>query len=175
MRHPGSGGKPSRSAALVPLLLLFLAGHAEAGPVEDLAGRWAAEPGGAPVMEWSGDAASFTVAWTPDGGSTTTVQFKPTGRPAVYGGTAKDGWSIMGSMFGSDETVNPLDDGILYWARTAADGVYLYRMTIGNEGAFTVDRYELRLADGALLVKGDRRTAAGGDAIAERRLVRVKP
>ena len=173
MRHPRDGGKAGRCAMLLPFLLLCLPGVALAGPLEDLRGRWATAPDAAPAMEWSGDASSFTVAWTPEGGTTTTVLFTPTGRPGVYGGAAKEGWSIMGSMFGEDGPVNPLEGGTLYWARTAGNEIYLYRMRVEDRGDFTIDRYALRLADGTLTVGGDRRTAAGGEAIPERQLVRV--
>lgn len=173
MRHPGNTGKALGTAALLPALLLLHAGMAQAGPIEDLAGKWAVAAGGAPVMQVSGAADGFTVAWTPEGGTTTTVQFAPAGRPGVYGGTAKEGWSIMGSMFGSDAPVNPLEGGTLYWARTADGGVYVYRMQIDDRGAFTIDRYRLGVADGALRITGDRRTADGGTALPERQLVRV--
>lgn len=173
MRHPRDGGKAGRCAMLLSVLLLCWPGVGRAGPIEDLKGKWAPAADAAPAMEWSGDASSFTVAWTPEGGSTTTVQFTPTGRPGVYGGAAKEGWSIMGSMFGQDGPVNPLDGGTLYWARTAGSEIYLYRMRVEDRGDFTIDRYDLRLADGRLTVTGNRRTAEGGEAIPERQLVRV--
>jgi hypothetical protein len=173
MRHRGNSGKALGLAVLLPFVLPLLADAAQAGPIEDLAGSWATAAGGDPVMQVSGTADGFTVAWTPEGGTTTTVQFAPAGRPGVYGGTAKEGWSIMGSMFGGNAPVNPLEGGTLYWARTADGGVYLYRMQIDDHGAFTIDRYRLGIADGALSVAGDRRTADGDTALPDRQLVRV--
>ena len=42
---------------------------------------------------------------------------------------------MMDSMFGDDGPVNPLEGGALFWARTAEDGVYLYRLVIDDQGA----------------------------------------
>jgi hypothetical protein len=175
MRHPRRSGTAGLAAAILPLCLLALPASIAAGPIEDLQGSWATAASAAPALKWSGDAGGFTVAWTPEGGTATTVQFTPAGRPNVYGGSAKEGWSIMDSMFGDDHPVNPLEGGTLYWARSAQDGVYLYRMKIEDNGSFAIDRYALRLADGALTVALDRRTAEGGGQIREHRLVRTGP
>jgi hypothetical protein len=175
MRHPRQGGTTGLGTAVLAFLLLVLPGTAGAGAIEDLQGSWAAAPTAAPAMHWSGGGGGFTVAWTPQDGTTTTVQFQPTSRPNVYGGSAKDGWSIMGSMFGGDGPVNPLDGATLYWARSADEGIYLYRMQIDDKGGFTIDRYALRLAEGTLTVAGDRRTAEGAEQLPEQRLVRTAP
>ena len=89
-------------------------------------------------MEWAASEDGFIVSWTPPDGKPTTVQFAPTGRPGVYAGKAKAGWSMMDSMFGDEDPVNPLEGGALFWARTAEDGVYLYSL---------VDRRPRRLRD----------------------------
>ena len=175
MRQLRRGAAAGLGAALVALLSLALPGIAAAGPIEDLQGSWATAPDAAPSMQWTGGAGGFSVAWTPPGGTVTTVQYTPAGRPGVFGGKAKDGWSIMGSMFGNDGTVNPLDGGALHWARSTAAEVYLYRMEIDDKGGFAIDRYAVRLADGTLGIVGDRRTAEGGEQLPEQRLVRTGP
>ncbi len=157
------------------LLLLAWPGAAAAGAVEDLQGSWATAAGAPTAMQWAGDAGGFTVAWTPIGGRATSVRFTPAGRPNVFTGRAKDGWSLMASMFGDDGPANPLKGDALYWARTAPDGVYLYRMEIDDHGAFTIDRYALRPAGDGLDLAVDRRTAEGGSEIEAQRLVRTAP
>ena len=103
-----------------------------------------------------------------------TVQFAPTGRPGVYAGKAKAGWSMMDSMFGDEAAVNPLEGGALFWARTAGDSVYLYSLVIDDQGAFQIDRYDCRLDQGSLVVSVARRTGAGAEDPLPRRYGRSR-
>jgi hypothetical protein len=173
MRYPRQGGPIGRAAILGLLLLAALSPGALAGVPDGLRGSWAAAPSTAPAMEWASTEDGFTVSWTPQGAEATTVHFSPATRPGIYAGKAKAGWSMMDSMFGDDGPVNPLDSGTLFWARTAADTVFIYRLAIGDDGAFQIDRYACRPADGALALSVQRRTAAGMAAPIEQRLVRV--
>lgn len=155
------------------LLLGAFPSAASAAILDDLRGTWAAVPSGPPAMEWAQAENGFTVSWQPHGAEATTVHFSPAGRPNVYAGKAKAGWSMMDSMFGDETPVNPLASGALFWARTAEDGVFLYRLQIDDRGGLEIDRYACRLEAAALAVSLQRRTAAGMADPVEQRLVRA--
>ena len=126
-------------------------------------------------MEWSTSDGGFALAWTPRDGAPTTVWFAPAGRPKVYTGSAKGGWSMMGAMFGDDDPVNPLSGGTLYWARSADDAVYVYSLAIDDRGGFVLDRYAAHPAQDALAITMTRRTAKGSEPPQEQKLVRLGP
>lgn len=173
MRHPRRWGRTCRALLLGILMVGAVPVVAVAAALDQLPGAWAEQPGSAPAMEWVAAEDGFTVSWTPPGGSATTVHFTPTGRPGVFGGQAKAGWSIMESMFGDDTAVNPLQEGDLFWARAADETVFLYRLAIGDGGEFELDRYACRPQDGALAMSLQRRTHEGMTEPTERQLVRI--
>ena len=173
MRHPQRGGQLGRAAMLGAMLLGLLPTVAMAGILDDLSGTWVAGGSGPPAMEWAASEGGFVVSWTPPDGKPTTVQFASTGRPGVYAGKAKAGWSMMDSMFGDEAAVNPLEGGALFWARTAGDSVYLYSLVIDDQGAFQIDRYDCRLDQGSLVLSVARRTGAGAEAPREQRLTKA--
>lgn len=142
--------------AAVMLLLLTLAA-ADAGSVLDaVMGQWSTSAAGTPAMEWSRKDGGFTVRWTPPGHDPVTVVFESAGRPGVYAGRVDGGWSMFGG-----KTPDPLDGEPLYWARTADDAIYLYRLEIFDRGDFELDRYATRSEGEGLSVTLMRRTAAG--------------
>lgn len=159
--------------AVALLLSLGIPPVAAAGVLDDLRGRWGTAAGGSTVMEWSTSDGGFALAWTPKDGAPTTVRFAPAGRPNVYAGSAKGGWSMMGAVFGDDDPVNPLNGGTLYWARTADDALYVYSLAIDDKGGFVLDRYAAHPRQDALAVTMTRRTAGGGEAPQEQKLVRI--
>jgi hypothetical protein len=173
MSKPHFRGVAGRLAALALLLPAAVPSAASAGVLEDLRGRWAASAGGPAVMEWTTSSDGFGLSWTPAGGAPTTTAFSSAGRPNVYAGAAKAGWSMMGAMFGDDGPVNPLKSGTLYWARTGDDAVYVYSLAIDDQGAFILDRYAYRPEQGGLAVAMVRRTASGSEAPQEQKLVRI--
>jgi hypothetical protein len=64
-------------------------------------------------------------------------------------------------MFGGDKPVNPLEEGTLYWARTAADAVYVYSLKIDDRGGFVLDRFTCSPSEGGLVVSLLRRLPEG--------------
>lgn len=174
MRHPRRWGRTCQALLLGSVLLGALPRVGVGAALDQLPGAWAERQGAALAMEWVAAQDGFTVSWTPPGASATTVHFTPTGRPGVYGGQAKAGWSIMGSMFGDDGPVNPLQEGDLFWARVADDTVVLYRLAIDDGGEFELDRYACRPQDGALAMSLQRRTQEGMAEPSERQLVRIE-
>ena len=175
MSQPHLRGPTGRWAALVLLLGLGVPSVALADVLDDLRGRWGTAAGGSAVMEWSTSDGGFALAWTPRDGAPTTVWFAPAGRPKVYTGSAKGGWSMMGAMFGDDDPVNPLSGGTLYWARSADDAVYVYSLAIDDRGGFVLDRYAAHPAQDALAITMTRRTAKGSEPPQEQKLVRLGP
>jgi hypothetical protein len=173
MRHPRRAGPLRLAVLLGSALLAALPSTAMAKILDELRGRWATASSGPPTMEWAPTEDGFTVSWTPPGAEATTVHFTPTGHPGVYRGTAKAGWSMMDSMFGDDAPANPLLGGPLFWARAADETIFLYRMVIGDQGAFELDRYSCRPANSALDLSLQRRTAEGMAEPTVQRLVRV--
>ena len=173
MRHPRRGGRLRRAAMVCAMLFGAVPTVATAGILDDLRGIWVVGTSGPPAMEWSASDGGFVVSWTPPDGKATTVKFAPSDRAGVYTGNAKAGWSMMDSMFGDKEAVNPLEGGELFWARTAGDGVYLYSLVIDDKGAFRIDRYDCRLDQGALVVSMARRTRDGTEDPREQRLTRA--
>jgi hypothetical protein len=173
MSEPHSRSVEGRLAALALLLAAAVPSTATAGVLEDLRGRWAASAGGPAVVEWTTSGDGFGLSWTPSGGAPTTTTFSSAGRPNVYAGAAKAGWSVMGAMFGDDGPVNPLKGGTLYWARTADDALYVYSLAIDDQGAFVLDRYAYQPEQGGLAVAMVRRTASGSETPQEQKLVRV--
>jgi hypothetical protein len=166
MRHPRRGGA-------LGLATLLLVTAAPAAVLDELRGRWAASPSGPVAMEWAPAGDGFTVSWAPAGSDPTTVQFAPAGRPGIFAGQAKKGWSMMDAMFGEGGPVNPLAGETLFWARTDADTVYVYRLAIDDRGGLELDRYASRVDGGSLAVTLQRRTAEGATEPTEQRLVRV--
>ena len=124
-------------------------------------------------MEWTTSNDGFGLSWTPAGGAPRTTAFSSAGRPNVYAGAAKAGWSVMGAMFGDDGPVNPLKGGTLYWARVDGDALYVYSLAIDDHGAFALDRYAYHPEQGGLAVAMVRRTASGSEAPQEQKLVRI--
>lgn len=154
--------------AAAMLLLLTLATARADGTLDAMLGRWSATAGGTPVMEWSRSGQGFTVRWTPPGHDPVTVAFESAGRPGVFGGKADDGWSMFG-----DGTPNPLEGKPLYWARTADDAFYLYRLEIYDRGDFELDRYAIRREADTMSVTLLRRTAVGMQDPVQQQLSRV--
>lgn len=173
MRHPRRHRFARWAAVPAALLLCTLASGIRAEVLDDLSGNWAETSSGPPTMEWAKADGGFTVSWTPPGTAATTVHFEAAGRPGIYGGSAKQGWSMMDSMFGDEAPVNPLAGGTLYWARVTEDSVYLYGLAIDDKGLFQVDRYDCRPDGTALTVRLQRRTGDGAAEPVEQRLVRV--
>ncbi|MGD9512133.1 MAG: hypothetical protein AB7I59_28295 [Geminicoccaceae bacterium] len=169
MRH--RDGVLGRMTAALLLCVLLPPAAAMADALDDLQGRWAASAAGAPAMEWSGAGDQFSVSFTPTGGQAIRLDFAPSARPGVLAGRVKGGWS-MGAMFGGGGPVDPLVEGTLYWARTAADAVYLYSLAVDDDGGFQLDRYRCAAQGDTLTVSLDRRTAEGGEN-SEQRLVRA--
>jgi hypothetical protein len=173
MRHRRRGDRIGRAAVLGLVLLGSLSPAATAAVLDELRGAWAMEAAAPRAMEWAAAEDGFAVSWTPPGAEAITVHFTPAGRPGVYGGVAKAGWSIMSSMFGDEGPVNPLEKGPLFWARTAEDTIYLYRLAISDQGVFEIDRYACHIEGGGLAVSLVRRTADGMAEPVEQRLVRI--
>jgi hypothetical protein len=173
MRDSHRRGMIGWAAALGTLIHCILPAAATADMLDELRGVWAATPSGPPSLEWASSDGGFSVSWTPPDAGPTTIHFVEAGRPDVYAGTAKEGWSMMGAMFGEDGPVNPIEGGTLYWARKGEDGVYLYSLTIDDGGGFQIDRYRCRPAERSLIVSFQRRTADGAGEPTEQRLVRV--
>ena len=118
MRHPRRWGRTCRALLLGILLLGAVPRVAAAAALDQLPGAWAEQPGAALGDGVGRGRGRLYRLLDPARRPATTVHFTPTGRPGVYGGQAKAGWSIMDSMFGDDTPVNPLQEGDLFWART---------------------------------------------------------
>ncbi len=154
-------------AGALAWLAVTSSGVAASG-LEALHGRWAAATGQPPVMEWGSGADGVTLRWTPEGHDAVLVVFAPAGRPDVFAGKIKEGWSMFG-----DGPVNPLRGDTLVWARTAKDTTFVYTLGVQDDGRFQLDRYALRRDGDALVVTLERRTPAGEEEPREQRLVRT--
>lgn len=150
------------------LVLLTLATASAEDALDAMLGQWTAVAGGTPVMEWSRSDQGFKVRWTPPGHDPVTVGFEAAGRPGVFLGKADDGWTMFG-----DGTPNPLEGKPLYWARTADDAFYLYRLEIYDRGDFELDRYATRREGDGLAVTLVRRTAVGMQDPVQQQLTKV--
>lgn len=158
-------------AALPALLLLASTSASGADLSQSLAGRWQSASGEPFAMEWTVAGGGFDLRWSVPGNGQAEAAFRPSDRANVYVASGGEGWS----MFRRREPVNPLLDGPLYWARATSDVVYVYRLTIDAEGAFVLDRYACRPADGKLVVDLLRRLPGSRTEEMQVTLARAEP
>lgn len=130
-----------RAAVWLALFLTVLPSGAALAAEEilrRLEGRWAGTAdGGRAEADWTLRRDGFDLRWSGPDTAAQSASFRPTGRPGVYGTQDGAGWS----MFEQNRSVNPLEGGMLRWARTAPDAVYVYSLSVDDRGMFVLDRY----------------------------------
>lgn len=68
-----------------------------------------------------------------------TVQFKPKGKPGLYGSAMRT------DMFGNQVPLDPLEGEPYVWARISGDTLFVYAMLITEEGGYEMQVYERTL------------------------------
>lgn len=123
------------------------------------------------------DGDGFRVRWTaltghadgePDR-QTIDALFAPTDRPGVYAYEREPG-SLLGRLFASPSTGNPLEGETLLWARLEGPALIVYSLKLTERGGFDLDRYERRLGDDGMTLAYVRRTEAGEALVIDARL-----
>lgn len=164
----------SRRVLQLAILLFSFCGLSAVAPgadAPDLAGRWQ----GTSIESSHGIEAvaqdlflnfkpvdkGFDLEWKVPGGGVESARFAPTeGHPGVFSAEAPSrGLFGLMSMFSGE--LNPLEGDPLVWARSGANTLVFYKLVIDEKGAFTLDRYETVLQDGALRLEFNRRSHDG--------------
>lgn len=85
------------------------------------------------------------------------ASFKPTGRPGVFAYDAEQG-SLLGRLFASPATGNPLAGETLLWARLAGPTLIVYSLGLTHQGGFDLHRSARTLEEGGMTLEHDIRT-----------------
>lgn len=162
---------------MAALLLGLLAAPSQAasGLIAAFAGEWTGvqQDGGVPWrMAWAPTQDGFSVSWSTADGGTTTAFFRPGPSADIYAGVDEpDGWM----PFVKPKLPDPLGDGPLFWARTTADAVFVYRLAIDDSGSFMIDRYDCSLEEQRLEVTLQRQLTDGSVQTSTALLTRKAP
>lgn len=118
----------------------------------------------------------FTLRWTEIGLQEATVErrtveaaFRPTDRADVFA-FESDGRSLLGRLFASPETGNPLQGETLLWARIEAETLVVYSLSLDSAGGFRLERTARTLDGAGMSLRQTIRTAPDEELVIEGRL-----
>jgi hypothetical protein len=86
------------------------------------------------------------------------TSFVPTDRPGVYAFDAYQGSSLLGRLFASPATGNPLEGQILLWARIEGATLIVYGLSIDPNGHYDLHRHAWTLSGKEMSAQYIRRT-----------------
>lgn len=89
------------------------------------------------------------------------ASFRATDRPGVFAYHEVPG-SLLGRLFASPATGNPLEGETLLWARLEGRTLVVYSLRLTHEGGFELHRAARTLEDGAMSLEHSIRTEGGG-------------
>lgn len=80
------------------------------------------------------------------------ARFQPTARPGVFAFEETPG-TLLGRLFASPATGNPLEGETLLWARLDGPALVIYSLGITHDGGFDLHRAAHRLEDGDMALE----------------------
>lgn len=164
-------------AALVALGIAVVAAHALANPLAPFVGEWR---GVAVEVQAHGDLQpsdldlavtrdgdGFRLTWTAFEFTTGdellreqfSARFAPTKRKGVYAFDDRQG-SILGRLFASPATGNPLKGEVLLWGRVTDEELVIYGLSLEDQGDFELQQVAITRDGEALAMERSLRTGS---------------